>query len=249
MSRTALLSRWHRRFGLALCLFAILLATTGIALNHTQDLQLARYTVQWPWLLELYGMPSNTPQQSFAVPGHWLSRWQQHVYFDAHATDLPPVDHLAGAVALPTGMALASQDSVWLLDAQAQVIDRLDRPGGAAIAAVGLAQTQLQLRLTDASQWQANADLTAFEAANATDIEWSEPVVLPAGLVSAIAQQAGGVSLERLLLDLHSGRLFSRLGIWLIDLSGLALLVLAITGLWMVLRRWRRHPHPGRHHS
>jgi hypothetical protein len=160
---------------------------------------------------------------------------------------LPPVDDLIGAVVLPTGTALASTDSVWLLDAQAQLVDRLDGPGNATIAAVGVAQDQLHLRLSDESQWRANTDVTAFEAAISPMVEWSKPAELPDEIAHVIAQQAGGVSLEKLLLDLHSGRLFSRMGIWLIDFSGMALLVLSITGLWMVLRRWRRHP--GRHHT
>jgi len=53
---------------------------------------------------------------------------------------------------------------------------------------------------------------------------------------------------ERVLLDLHSGRIFGRFGPWVMDLAALLLVFLAATGpwLWWRQRRKRRARHPRR---
>ncbi len=42
-----------------------------------------------------------------------------------------------------------------------------------------------------------------------------------------------GISVERVLLDLHSGRILGTWGPYFIDAVGLGLLLLALSGLWM----------------
>ena len=46
-----------------------------------------------------------------------------------------------------------------------------------------------------------------------------------------------GLPLERVLLDLHSGRILGKWGVWLIDVVAILLFVLAITGSWMWFQR------------
>ena len=46
-----------------------------------------------------------------------------------------------------------------------------------------------------------------------------------------------GISIERLLQDLHSGRLFGIFGVILMDLASVALVLLALTGCWVWLRK------------
>ena len=47
------------------------------------------------------------------------------------------------------------------------------------------------------------------------------------------------LTLERVLLDLHSGRIMGAVGPWIMDAAAILLLVLALTGIWMwtALRR------------
>ncbi len=46
----------------------------------------------------------------------------------------------------------------------------------------------------------------------------------------------GGLPLERVVLDLHSGRLFGWLGPYVMDAAALGLLIVAITGLLLAAR-------------
>ena len=50
------LRAWHRGMGALAALFLLMLAVTGILLNHTLDLKLAERHLDWPWLLEHYGV-------------------------------------------------------------------------------------------------------------------------------------------------------------------------------------------------
>jgi len=65
-------------------------------------------------------------------------------------------------------------------------------------------------------------------------------VPLPKPLQKKLKEQSSGpsISLETLILDLHSGRFFGQFGVLFIDLIGLLVCILSITGLiaWMKRR-------------
>ena len=56
LRRRNTLTIWHRRLGLTAALFVLLLATTGLALNHTDGLRLDERYVGAGWLLRWYGI-------------------------------------------------------------------------------------------------------------------------------------------------------------------------------------------------
>jgi hypothetical protein len=67
---------------------------------------------------------------------------------------------------------------------------------------------------------------------------WAAPGVAPDTLQQAIARhyRGSGPSLERFLLDLHSGRIFGSVGILIYDLLALAIAFLALSGLLLWVR-------------
>jgi hypothetical protein len=78
---------------------------------------------------------------------------------------------------------------------------------------------------------------------DARAVQWSQAAAPPATLaleLDALASE-GLLTWERVLLDLHAGRLFGRLGPWLVDAVAIALVALALSGiaLW-VKQRLRR---------
>lgn len=68
---------------------------------------------------------------------------------------------------------------------------------------------------------------------------WGQSVVVPAALRTELIRQyrGRGLSVERLLLDLHAGRLLGAFGVWLVDLTAVVCLGLAVSGLWLWSRR------------
>jgi len=63
---------------------------------------------------------------------------------------------------------------------------------------------------------------------------WSKPSALPLELATQLQEreELPGISLETLILDLHSGRFFGKAGVLFVDFIGLLMCLLALTGLW-----------------
>jgi hypothetical protein len=67
------------------------------------------------------------------------------------------------------------------------------------------------------------------------DVSWSLPVVAPAALQARIAQlyRSNELPVERVMLDLHSGRLFGSRGTLVMDIAAMLLIFLAMSGTWI----------------
>jgi len=70
-------------------------------------------------------------------------------------------------------------------------------------------------------------------------LQWIKPQSPPLNLQQALITQVSEqiIPVERLLLDLHSGRLFGIWGVYFMDLIAILILILAATGLFMWLQR------------
>ena len=75
-----LLRRWHARIGFSAMLFFLILAVTGLILNHGAGLGLDGRYVHAGWLARWYGIQSESPREAFrsghhvlvAANGRWL---------------------------------------------------------------------------------------------------------------------------------------------------------------------------------
>lgn len=207
------LRRYHRWAGATLVAFVLFLSVTGIALNHSGDLGLDRQHVRWTWLLDAYGMGDPKPYAGMATLGELL------VVGDGQRAHL----------LLASGELVESMDLSALL---AGPISRVGRADGRAILESGGALYRSDAELTDFVPWAAG---------NASNVAWS-PEILPAtpGLESIDTAWRGyGLTVERVLLDLHSGRILALPGRLLLDAIGLGLIVLSISGLVLTRRRAR----------
>ena len=52
--------------------------------------------------------------------------------------------------------------------------------------------------------------------------------------------QKEGLTLERVVLDIHSGRFFGKFGVYVVDFFSVLFLMLSITGLWIFLKQSKR---------
>jgi hypothetical protein len=244
------LQRWyprlHRWLGLGCLLFVLLLSATGIALNHSSALELDARYVQAEWLLRWFGIAAPAPTASFLADGHWIALLGTRLYFD----DIELADgitELVGVVATPEHMVIATASRVLLVSRAGTLVEQLDTAGllPAPIVALGHAQRGLVFD-THAGRFYSDEDLLEIVAGPGGGADWSAPRALsPEHLERLSALYRGrGLSLERLLLDLHSGRVLARTGTWLMDLVGAALIVLSLLGVLLWLQR-RRVPRRG----
>ena len=236
-----LIRKWHRSLGILTVLFLLAFATTGLLLQHASALGLDRRHVSWPVVLALYGL-APSPPVSFRIGERWVSQAGSFLYFEDAPVPQLRLSELRGAAENSAGIWAAGNDKLWLLSARGEVLEDLSFGSGLPDIARGLGTGQdggIIIRglygnwvSRSGDDWQPYAGTPA----------WTVPrpaVYVPAVMQRRITAHAAShlLSWERLLQDLHSGRLFGAPGVFLADFASLLLLLLAFTGLTMWFRR------------
>lgn len=246
---------WHRRIGLTAAVFALLLSITGVLVNHTEALSLDSKYVKSGLLLDWYGIKAPISPRSFKAGGHWVSQLGERLYFDGHElTERLETDgDLVGAVELTDGIAVASGGHLILLGLTGELIEIMGGAEGvpAGMRAIGLSEEgRLVVRASqgdyfadeDLSRWEERQEGEKFAKADAL---WSRPSALPENLYHRMADAYRGkvISVERLLLDLHSGRIGGFVGVLVIDFMAFLIVLLTLSGVWIWMRHARREIH------
>lgn len=244
------LRRWHRRLGVAAALLAVLLAVTGLLLNHTEDLELDSRYVRATALLDWYGIRPPGEPLSYAGGGHWVSQLGERLYFDDQELAVDEPGRLLGAVPLQDRMIIALEGRVMLLTLSGELLETLGGAQGvpAGMRQIGVSGDKLVVRAShgeysadkDLLQWQEGAKAGDHESA-----EWARADMPPQALRAKLieAYRGKGLTLERVLLDVHSGRIVGQAGVIAMDVAAIILILLAVSGIWM----WIRHSRPARH--
>lgn len=235
--------RWHRRAGLLASLVLFALALTGLLLNHSAGLGLDRRSVSWDWLYTLYGTPAS-PQTGYPVDSRWVSQSAAgELFIDEHAAGHCE-GALRGALATRGLIVVACEREVLLLAQDSTRVDAISAAAGLAVPVQAVGSDATGLMLQSAGTWR-RFDLERMSLGEATEPQTVARVTaLPAALGRALQQADRWLSWERALLDLHSGRLFGRVGILVVDVVGVLSILLALSGvgIWGLRRRRPRLP-------
>lgn len=233
--------RWHRSAGALAAIGVLLLVVTGMLLNHAPSLGLDRSPVRSEWVLSRYGIEVEAPTSGYFVEPLWLSVCGGRLYVDTEAVS--ELDRITGAVRFDGMLFVGGGDGLLVLDGQGVLIDRLDRaslPGAVSALAVQGAR----LLLEAGGRWYASDSNLLRWTPSAAPAMTPQLRQLPEQIATVVGTDARGRQLdwERVLLDVHSGRLFGGWGPWLVDLFALTMALLAISGFWLWLRS-RHRPH------
>ena len=214
-----------------------IVAITGVLLNHTDALDLPNTTIRFAPVVAAYGLDSEANARHVQLGATALTQVENLLYLGDDAIGELQAQ-LVGAVVADAGIMVAARSELQLFTADGKLIERMLPAFGlpTPIEQLGIdAAGHAMLRTGGATyrfnaqlfEWQIDADATlqAAEVLDGVRPEFGHPPPTP------------GVSLEHLLLDLHTGRLLGRAGPWLNDLAAFGLCLLAATGLWMALRR------------
>ncbi|MCC2639132.1 MAG: hypothetical protein K0Q68_2851 [Moraxellaceae bacterium] len=230
------LLRWHRRIGIVSALFVLLLAITGILLNHTHELGLDRKPLENATLRSLYGaVPESAPQGLV----HGLAAGELYAAagrLRVGDRDLGDCPQLVGVVERTDQILAVCSNRLWLLTPAGEVIDQADSVRGVpeGLSAVAEAEGQVLLKQGGQSFAVDLGDLSLKPTLAGEAVDWS------GALAPAAAADAADLDWEQVLLDLHSGRILGAWGVWLMDAMALLFIVLAVSGLFMARRRHRR---------
>ncbi|HNP62288.1 MAG TPA: PepSY domain-containing protein [Woeseiaceae bacterium] len=229
--------RTHRVLGVSSLLFLVLIALTGLILNHADDLGLSR-TAAAPWLIGLYGVDLPPVDSAFSAGGVQFATSAETLFANGDEV-LKDADRLTGAVAVDDVIVVATRDEFFITDSTGALIERYT--ADLSIKQMGTVDQRIYISDGEGiAEFDAHQmSLVAIDNGSVPDITWSQPGLPDAAQVRQIGLAALGQALnwERVLLDVHSGRILPGLGRWLADLTALALLYMCGTGIVLWTRR------------
>ena len=234
----------HRRIGLVVIWLVLWLATTGILLNHSHDLNLDEIPLKSAWLQKLYGLESEPPAMAYPMGQGWLLALPGAYYLEGR---IIPADYgtLVGGVKIKSLSLLVTNESVVVFDQQGDVLEVQGVFHGleGEFLKVGLHQ-ELPILKTSKGYYLASANLLEWKPffESHAEVNWSVLKPTPEALLNKIRglehKNQPVVSLEKFILDFHSGRLFGRLSWLFMDIFALLLIAGSISGfvIWFKLR-------------
>jgi hypothetical protein len=219
----------HRNGGLVLSLLLLLLVVSGVLLNHANFFSLQSHDVPGFIADRYYGDVEAEAVTGFHLADHWVYTRGGTIYVDQVAVDYCSTG-MVGAVALGDIIIAACADELLLVTGSGQLVERLGNVHGvpAGIQALGEIQGQLLLATTEG---QFAFDSTALLATPYPgEFATTHPEAVPGDVLVAAS-----ISWEQFILDVHSGRYFGEVGVWLLDFVGVCLLLLALSGITLAL--------------
>ena len=239
--------RWHRRIGLSLFFMIIFLALSGFALNQSLGLKLSNTKLSSDWLLSWYGLEQQ-PQVGFQLGDRWLYTAGDNNLFIDDKKIVPCNGPLLSAAQTPTFILALCTDNLLLLSADGELIEGFTASQGlptqtqqvvaldSTIYLIGESGVN-KLDVDSMALSPASMGNTALKTVTQTAIVTS--TALPTAVLASAPTDdtKQGISLETVILDLHSGRFFGDAGVLFVDIVGLLLCILALTGLWA----WMSH--------
>jgi hypothetical protein len=234
----------HRWLGLLSALFLISLSITGLMLNHTERLGLDQIRINNALLLKCYGMQVQRDLQTYRIHERdTLTHLNDQIYYNARplASSGAPLtffenDHIT-VVACPQTLILLSPYGELV-----EAIDHTKLPFE-KLSAAGYDPQGDAVLVAENGLWKPDPAWLQFQPYTGAYTVNALPIVtLSENATTAILahHQGQGLSLYRVLLDLHAGRLFGWGGRTLMDLTAIAVLILISSGLTSWFKKSRR---------
>lgn len=242
---------WHRRLGLLALLLVFVLSITGILLNHTETLKLDERTVNSDLLMDWYGINPQGPAKKFSTASHWLAHWDQQLFLNGERLQTS-AQTVHGMIETADMLAVALDQQLLLMDFDGEVIELM--PLQTVISRIGLSENRLALLDNNDEFYLADRHISQLQQQPIQATQWSdaEPVEGEQLEQLKLLYRGKGLDMERLVLDLHSGRLFHPTwGVYIMDASAIIMMFLGVSGIWVWWSRklkMRRKKHYRKHH-
>lgn len=233
---------WHRNLGILVASFALLLAVTGILIQHSHAFGLDRTYIKNRFILNWYGVKAD-PIISYKTDNFWVSHAGRHLYLNERPIPGNYGD-LNGAVEFEEGIAIISNKSLILADRSGTLIDTLGPQSGLPESALGIAHGESNPILRGSSRyWQTNQNFMQWRPYQGSHPVWVTPQLLPDHLIKYIQEHniSTEISLERFLLDMHSGRLFGSAAVYFMDGIAIAMILLGLSGIYVWSKRRKNY--------
>ena len=230
-------------------------------LNHTEKFNLDETFVNNSVLLNWYGITPDDEPVSFRVinnlesdtQSHVISAWNHQLFFDDTViTKLEQNIH--GAIGAEQFIVVALDNEIILLSYEGEFIERVSTSiSFSNIQRLGMKYKRPVIETSEPLYYMADEHILDWDVIINKDIKWTEQYNLSEEEREAllVAYRGNGLKLERVILDLHSGRIFGSYGVYLMDAAAIALLWLSFSGLWVWSsrrRKMQKKKHYQKHH-
>ena len=235
---------WHRWLGIVSALFLLSLSITGLALNHTEFLKLDQMQIKSSFILDRYGMAGGAEIEAYRIhESDTLAHLDGQLFYNN--TALASASRPLGIIEGDPISVVATETQLIYLTTDGELVEAIDSSQlpYSTLTAVGTTSDGHPLLISTEGNWTPDADWIEFDPYQAAyNVSPLETITLDEATTDALldAFQGGGVSLYRVLLDLHSGRLFGWGGRTAMDLSAVAIIILITSGIGGWLRKSRR---------
>ncbi len=228
--------------GIVSALFLIILSFSGLILHHGPALNLDNQFISSSRLLSWYEIEVPPVKIQYRAGQHGVQLIAESIYFDSDR--LPGnFPDLKGLAATEFGFVAATSYQLLLLTDAGELIEVLGRvhlvPTG--ISRIGSNSSGRLVLQTAMDIIEADLDTLRWTQSTSpvSQLSWSESTAVGPELSAQIRADyaASLISWERLLLDIHSGRVLGSLGVVLVDLMALLFMLMAASGAWIWSRR------------
>ena len=105
----------------------------------------------------------------------------------------------------------------------------------AGMQAVGITTDNMLAVHAAHGYYRTDADFVTWNESGEIDAKWAGKIVPSSELAARLQHEyrGNGLSVERVMLDIHSGRILGEWGVYLMDGAAIAFLVLAASGIWL----------------
>jgi len=231
-----IIQKWHKNFGLFVALFVIFLVLSGIVLNHSQQLKLNANYIQSEWLLDLYQINPAREPLGYLSSDSWVIQVGERIYFNDREI-AKDVNKLIGIVKINNVYVVAFDDHLTQLTKDGEIIEHLTGAEGvpAGMEAIGYDNQGNVIIKAAHGYYRVNLDVLNWKEYDYLEANWSTATPVPDQLKSDLLKQyrGSGLTFERVLLDLHSGRMIGQWGVYFVDIVATLFLILACSGVWM----------------
>jgi len=261
MKRSKLLPKllkFHNIIGLFVCLILIHLSVTGIALNHTDKLTLNQTKISWDWLLNTYGINVPETKIAFSVEDNFFHLTNSQIFMNTQSI-MRSEDMLVGVIELDSQFIISTTDSIILINKSGDFIRKIKLPEisvpkinkiGSYLNGIIIEINEIKFisdknlqnwepkNNSDADKWstEISVPLENWEPKNNSGtVKWSTEIAITTAMNSQIKTYyvGDGISLEQIILDLHSGVIFKSAGKLFMDIIALLLIFMSASGVWI----------------
>lgn len=231
MRTRKLFRKFHRWIGIFASLWLLILASTGLLLQHSHDWKLDKKFIQSPFVLESYGIGK---QFIFFNQGqHQLIQLDHQIIQDKQIS-IKLTTPLKSAIFNNSHWIVATEKQILWLNQQGQIVQTIDELDGLAIPieSMGIKNQQIYINSNDQI-----FNLNSLKPATvpATEIQWSKGINdAKLKLLTLNNFHVDYLSYQQVIFDIHAAITTPSL---LNDLAAIALILLSLSGILLFFKK------------